>query len=71
PISSASPAPAGDEVVAALAVLRSVTPKLRARVLAACAALVGADGRIDPQESELLRAIADALDLPLAMPTGR
>jgi Zn-dependent protease with chaperone function len=59
-----------DRLVAAMSVLRSVAPRLRARVLAACAAIVGADGRIDPQESELLRAIADTLDLPLALPVG-
>ncbi|MDP1661073.1 MAG: M48 family metallopeptidase [Phycisphaerales bacterium] len=56
-----------EAIVNALGVMRSVAPKLRSRVLTACAELAGADGQIDPQESELLQAIADALDLPLAL----
>jgi len=65
------PRPHTDEVVASLAVMRQVTPRVRARVLTACASLVGADGRIDPQESELLRAMADTLNLPLAVAAVR
>jgi len=61
--------PAGvpaEALAQALGVMRSVAPRLRLKVLTACAELAGEDGRVDPQESELLRAIADALDLPLA-----
>lgn len=56
-----------ERIVSALGVMCAVAPKLRVRVLTACAEVAGADGRVDPQESELLRAIADALDLPLAL----
>lgn len=59
--------PAGtDGLVAAMATLRAVTPKLRAKILTACAHVVGADNRIEPEEAELLKAIADTLDLPLS-----
>jgi uncharacterized tellurite resistance protein B-like protein len=45
--------------------LQTVTPKLRFKIVAACATIVGADGRVDPPEAELLRAIADSLEVPL------
>ena len=34
-------------------------------VLEACAATIGADGRVNVDEGELLRAIADSLDCPM------
>jgi Zn-dependent protease with chaperone function len=40
-------------------------PQIRKSVLTACAQAVAADGRVQPGEAELLRAIALALDCPL------
>lgn len=52
-------------VDAALEVLHGLTPKLKRRLLDACAACVGADGKIAVKEAELFRAVADALDCPV------
>jgi Zn-dependent protease with chaperone function len=49
----------------ALDELSRVAPPHRRRVLAAAAACVAWDGQVTVQESELLRAIADALDCPM------
>jgi hypothetical protein len=38
---------------------------VKKRVLEACGECIGADGRVTAAEGELLRAIADALDLPM------
>jgi Zn-dependent protease with chaperone function len=50
---------------AALARLDGASPALKARLLAACAACVLADGRVAPAEAEVLRAVAASLGVPL------
>ena len=54
-----------DKVDAALNRLNQTTPQLKKLVLNACAETVAADGVIQEQEAELLRAIADTLDCPI------
>jgi Zn-dependent protease with chaperone function len=49
----------------ALVVLHGLAPKLKRKLLDACAATVGADGKITIREAELFRAIADSLDCPV------
>jgi hypothetical protein len=49
----------------ALDELEAATPPLKRRILAACAACIGADGKVTLEEGELLRAIADSLDCPV------
>jgi hypothetical protein len=49
----------------ALNELDAAAPALKKQILSACAATIGADGRITLEEGELLRAIADSLDCPL------
>lgn len=53
------------EVDEALARLNSVTPLQKPRLIKACAQCVMADDKVVPQEVELVRAIADSLDVPL------
>jgi tellurite resistance protein len=48
-----------------LLALAALGPRTRQRVLAAVLATIRADGRIAPDEIELFRAIAAALDCPL------
>ena len=50
---------------AALDQLASSAPALKKQVIAACAACIGADGRVTVEEGELLRVISDALDCPM------
>ena len=56
--------------------LVSAASPAKRTLLAACAAIIGADGRVTVAEGEMLRAIADALDcpmpplLPAGVPTG-
>jgi hypothetical protein len=50
---------------AALARLAAATPPFRKRLLEACAAAVLHDGKVAPDEFELLRTVAEALDCPL------
>jgi hypothetical protein len=38
---------------------------IKKRVIEACAACIGADGRVTIEEAELLRVISDALDCPM------
>lgn len=45
--------------------LAEASPPLKKQVLAGCAACIGADGQITLEESELLRAVSDALDCPM------
>ncbi|MBM4142629.1 MAG: M48 family metallopeptidase [Lentisphaerae bacterium] len=52
-------------VDAALGRLAEAGPAVKRRVVAACAASVGADGKVTVEEAELLRAVSDALDCPL------
>jgi hypothetical protein len=54
-----------DALDAALLALAALGPRTRQRVLAAVLATIRADGRIAPDEIELFRAIAAALDCPL------
>ncbi len=49
----------------ALNVLAAASPRLKKPILNACAACIGADGRVTLEEGELLRAIADSLDCPM------
>jgi len=49
----------------ALDVLASASPTLKRTVMDACAACVLADGTIAIEETELLRAIADSMDIPM------
>jgi Zn-dependent protease with chaperone function len=53
------------DVDRALEVLHGLTPKLKRRLLDACAACIGADGTITVKEAELFRAVADSLDCPV------
>jgi len=50
---------------AAVRVLRQLKPRDKARLFAACQAIVYADGDIDPEEAELLRAVAAILAIPV------
>ena len=45
--------------------LEAAAPRLKKRVLEACAACIGANGLVTTEEGELLRAVADALDCPM------
>jgi tellurite resistance protein len=49
----------------ALRRLARVTPLGKRQLLLACARAVGADGRLQPEEAELLRAIAENLGCPM------
>jgi Zn-dependent protease with chaperone function len=49
----------------ALERVRGGTPGIRRRVLEACTLAVAHDGVVHTQETELLRAVAEAIDLPL------
>jgi DnaJ-domain-containing protein 1 len=49
----------------ALRRLAQAVPQIKKNVIDACAHTVAADGVIQPNEAELLRAIADALDCPI------
>ena len=50
---------------AALRTLDLASKPLKKQILLACAATVGADGRVTVEEGELLRAISDSLDCPM------
>jgi hypothetical protein len=49
----------------ALDELDASAPQLKRQILNACAACIGADGRVTLEEGELLRAIADSLGCPV------
>ena len=49
----------------ALRRLKGLAPLLKQELLSACAFVVRADGRLTPDEAELLRSVADALEMPL------
>ncbi len=49
----------------ALRALDSASRPLKKQLLLACAATVGADGRVTVEEGELLRAISDSIDCPM------
>jgi hypothetical protein len=50
---------------AAFATLRSATPSIRRAFLEACAHAVAHDAQVQVQETELLRAVAEAIDCPM------
>ncbi len=50
---------------AALRTLDLASRPLKRQILLACAATVGADGRVTVEEGELLRAVSDSLDCPM------
>lgn len=54
-----------DAIDGALDVLGKAAPLLKRQILDACARGVAADQVLHPEEAELLRAIADALDCPV------
>ena len=45
--------------------LAAASPRIKKRVLEACAACVVADGRVQPREAELLRIVGSSLDCPV------
>jgi Zn-dependent protease with chaperone function len=49
----------------ALRTLDAAIPRLKKQILLACAACIGADGRVTVEEGELLRAISDSLGCPM------
>ena len=53
------------QISTALDRLVSAAPLIKGNLLAACVAVVSADGVIIEEEAELLRAIADSLDCPI------
>jgi tellurite resistance protein len=54
-----------EHVDAALDRLVQAAPAIKKKVLDACAHTIAADGLIQADEAELLRAIAETLDCPL------
>jgi len=63
--------PAGDASLnnmdKALDRLAETTPPLKQKLVAACVAAISADGTVTLEESEALRAVANALDCPLQL----
>jgi Zn-dependent protease with chaperone function len=53
------------ELESALDRFAQSVPQIKKNVLTACAETVAFDGKIQPREAEILRAIADALDCPI------
>ena len=53
------------EMDKALDRLVETTPLIKQKLVAACVAAISADGTITLDESEALRAVADALECPL------
>lgn len=54
-----------NEVSEALKMLSECAPRVKRQVLDACSACVMADGHVALEERELLRTIADAMDVPM------
>ena len=54
-----------DAIDTSLNALAQASGELKRRILTACIACISADGEIRREESELIRAIGDALDVPL------
>ena len=66
PLEILPPESTGLEAVdGALKVLETAAPRLKERILHACASCIGANGLVTAEEGELLRAVADALDCPM------
>ncbi|MCC7064766.1 MAG: M48 family metallopeptidase [Planctomycetes bacterium] len=57
------------ELERATEALGSVSPLGKRNLLAACAAATGADGRLSPDEADLLRALAEGWDCPIPLVT--
>jgi hypothetical protein len=53
------------ELDAALRTIDRASRPLKKQILLACAAVIGADGRVTVEEAELLRAISDSIDCPM------
>jgi hypothetical protein len=53
------------ELDAALRTIDLASRPLKKQILLACAAVIGADGRVTVEEAELLRAISDSIDCPM------
>ena len=53
------------QVDAALRAIDLASRPLKKQILLACAAIIGADGRVTVEEGELLRAISDSIDCPM------
>jgi hypothetical protein len=51
-------------IEASLSTLAELTPRLKKRLLSACAASIAADAAVVPAEAELFRVVADWLDCP-------
>lgn len=62
-----------EDVESALKGLSHAAPFIKRRTIQACTATILHDGNIDPNQYELLRAIADGLDVPMPplQPTAR
>lgn len=58
------------QLAAAFTKLAAASAPLRRRIVGACACTVGADGQITASEAELLRVVADSLDVPLVVTQG-
>jgi Zn-dependent protease with chaperone function len=58
----------GRRVLEALGRLHGAPLALRRRVLEACTVAVAHDGRVEAAEADLLRAVAEAIELPLPIP---
>lgn len=54
----------------ALHKLATLGPLHKRRLLKACIACIHADGKVSPEQAELLRAVSDALDCPMPPPVG-
>jgi len=52
-------------VGAALDKLVRVSPLLKRQLIAACTATIALDGQVTVEEAEILRAVADSLDVPM------
>ncbi len=54
----------------ALHKLATIGPLHKRRLLKACIACIHADGKVSPEQAELLRAVSDALDCPMPPPVA-
>lgn len=50
--------------------LATLGPLHKRRLLKACIACIHADGKVSPEQAELIRAVSDALDCPMPPPVG-
>jgi hypothetical protein len=53
------------DVDLALNTLSEASPQVKKKVVEACTRCIMADGQTAPNEADLLRAIADAMDVPM------